>query len=290
MHKNAPRAAFTLIELLVVIAIIAILAAILFPVFAQARAKARQATCLSNVKQLALSAMMYVQDYDEQFPLTVVQSAPGQTWLWNFSIPVPVGWTQDTTHPAVVSAGYYWANSIQPYIKNYGLYACPSGNPYTQPQARYAGTPRLQPADVTYTMNGLLNQLSIAGINSPAELMMQWEGRGKTKARGAALANPNLICNTATDGCAYKPCGGGGNGGSSAMFVLDNAIWVHNNGVNVNFADGHAKYRKLGARLSPADTDWRVDPYTGYNARGFPGFYWWDGCHAWLFRPDYNFQ
>ncbi len=63
----AKRAAFTLIELLVVIAIIAILAAILFPVFAQAREKARQTSCLSNGKQMGLSLLMYAQDYDETF-------------------------------------------------------------------------------------------------------------------------------------------------------------------------------------------------------------------------------
>src|SRR5207249_1695804 len=70
--------AFTLIELLVVIAIIAILAAILFPVFAQARAKARQATCLSNLKQLGTAFMMYAQDYDETYPMCNYQ-APGTT-------------------------------------------------------------------------------------------------------------------------------------------------------------------------------------------------------------------
>src|SRR5207245_4846117 len=67
MHRNR-KAAFTLIEILVVIAIIAVLAAILFPVFAQAREKARQATCLSNLAQLGRAGMMYVQDYDERFP------------------------------------------------------------------------------------------------------------------------------------------------------------------------------------------------------------------------------
>ena len=67
MTKRSLKSGFTLIELLVVIAIIAILAAILFPVFAQAREKARQASCLSNLKQLALASMQYIQDYDEQF-------------------------------------------------------------------------------------------------------------------------------------------------------------------------------------------------------------------------------
>src|SRR2546429_9341329 len=85
MRRNA---AFTLIELLVVIAIIAILAAILFPVFAKAREKARQASCTSNVKQLGLAWMMYVQDYDEMYPPTnSTQSAPGNTeWEPNTSV------------------------------------------------------------------------------------------------------------------------------------------------------------------------------------------------------------
>ena len=96
---------FTLIELLVVIAIIAILAAILFPVFARAREKARQAACLSNVKQLALGVMMYVQDYDERFPIF------GPAW---------------GTNPNPPGTGVSWWQGIYPYVKNHQIYVCPN--------------------------------------------------------------------------------------------------------------------------------------------------------------------
>src|SRR5438270_674257 len=80
------RRGFTLIELLVVIAIIAILAAILFPVFAQAREKARQAACQSNLKQLGLAAMMYTQDYDGTYPIAQYSSPPGVQYWFGFGV------------------------------------------------------------------------------------------------------------------------------------------------------------------------------------------------------------
>ena len=93
------RQAFTLIELLVVIAIIAVLAAILFPVFAQARDKARQASCLSNTRQIGSAVMMYAQDHDEGLP----------PW-----------WTSTPT-------GYaYWHVHLKPYVKNLQVFICPS--------------------------------------------------------------------------------------------------------------------------------------------------------------------
>jgi len=111
MHS---RKGFTLIELLVVIAIIAILAAILFPVFAQARAKARQASCISNVKQMSLAFMMYVQDYDETFP------------FWNWGDSNGLSGTRTPNH-----FESFWVNAIYPYVKNGGVYACPSSNDHS---------------------------------------------------------------------------------------------------------------------------------------------------------------
>jgi len=104
------RDGFTLIELLVVIAIIAILAAILFPVFAQARAKARQATCTSNLKQLGNAMLMYVQDYDETFPFV-----PGNSPRVDAS----VDWGTNTW---VYNDVYVL---LQPYVKNYKVFFCP---------------------------------------------------------------------------------------------------------------------------------------------------------------------
>src|SRR5437588_10037649 len=105
------RRAFTLIELLVVIAIIAILAAILFPVFAQARAKARAISCVSNIKQLSTAMLMYAQDYDETLP----------QWHWDehFSGGTP------RDGGVVNDCSTIWWNAIFPYVKSAGVYVCP---------------------------------------------------------------------------------------------------------------------------------------------------------------------
>ena len=109
------RRGFTLIELLVVIAIIAILAAILFPVFARAREKARQTSCLSNVKQVTLGALMYAQDYDE----------------------CVFGHIQGTRNTFYPPSGLFlnWPQQVYPYIKNEQLLTCPS-NPVRSSRTR----------------------------------------------------------------------------------------------------------------------------------------------------------
>lgn len=112
MPLTSRRTAFTLIELLVVIAIIAILAAILFPVFAQARAKARQTACLSNMKQIGTATLMYAQDYDE----TV-----GRNW-------------------------YEWHVDLEPYVKNDGLFSCPDSALPNRQDAPLPITPSLAEA------------------------------------------------------------------------------------------------------------------------------------------------
>lgn len=119
--NGSNRRAFTLIELLVVIAIIAILAAILFPVFAQARAAARQTSCISNTKQFALGVLMYAQDYDEIIPRHDNNGSAGYGWC-------PQGncepdWGRAGTNPNEPNAMF--AGVVQPYIKNQQMTYCP---------------------------------------------------------------------------------------------------------------------------------------------------------------------
>ena len=121
------RRGFTLIELLVVIAIIAILAAILFPVFARAREKARQTSCQSNLKQLGLGMLMYVQDYDEKFP-------NGPAIAGGKAGPEPDGtivhhgwgWMVDSNWRGQIKSGVLLRDVINPYVKNTQLWLCPS--------------------------------------------------------------------------------------------------------------------------------------------------------------------
>jgi prepilin-type N-terminal cleavage/methylation domain-containing protein/prepilin-type processing-associated H-X9-DG protein len=111
------RAGFTLIELLVVIAIIAILAAILFPVFAQAREKARATACLSNMKQIGSGLTMYLQDFDETMPA----ADWGNAWVGPPNTVFAFGTGAGTGPPT-------WADVFQPYIKNLQVMKCPSDN------------------------------------------------------------------------------------------------------------------------------------------------------------------
>jgi len=134
---------FTLIELLVVIAIIAILAAILFPVFAKAREKARQATCVSNQKQIMNGFTMYAQDYDERYP-----SAPG---LWGSGQP----WI-------------FWPHMIQPYTKSWDVLVCPDRAKTTNwnyQNALYPVAPSYSTVDVAMYDPGI----SMSQVTSPAQ-------------------------------------------------------------------------------------------------------------------------
>ena len=166
------RYGFTLIELLVVIAIIAILAAILFPVFAQAREKARATSCLSNTKQTGLAVLMYVQDYDETYPHAA---------FW------------DATKPFAES--YLWTSQrcIQPYIKSKGLYACPSDSAKSTHDAAYYGLSADRvPSAISYMANSVSPDVSgsLFGVDKPRGLLTAGPFYGDTTGPTTLAAAP----------------------------------------------------------------------------------------------------
>jgi prepilin-type N-terminal cleavage/methylation domain-containing protein len=203
MHREMrkPGAGFTLIELLVVIAIIAILAAILFPVFAQARSKARQITGTSNIKQLSLGILMYSQDYDEHFPRCGYGGVCGPS--------------ADGSIPAGMCNQYgslEWQNVIAPYVKNLGIYRSPGDASHDvlgwwTDVTNYDGQFSLMMNDLlahdagTITVGGttFTNELaqvhlatgrSQAAVNGPADCIMLAEGHSDWD-KGAGLPDPN---------------------------------------------------------------------------------------------------
>ncbi len=200
------RRGFTLIELLVVIAIIAILAAILFPVFARAREKARQTSCLSNLKQMGLGMLMYAQDYDEVF----CGMNPGLTQ----PTPVVPGNTTFNYHP---SYGYFncWSNAIYPYIKNAQIFICPSYGSSCYGVAYGLPSSGINAAQTgTATIFGSRPGPAMSVIKRPAEILMIGE-------KGAG------------GGCQYILAGQYYGGRMN-----------HNDGTNLAFFDGHAKWMK----------------------------------------------
>lgn len=208
------RRGFTLIELLVVIAIIAILAAILFPVFAKAREKARQASCLSNTKQLAIAAMQYAQDYDEAF-------AP---WA-NI---VGVAWI-------------YYPTLYDPYIKNSQVWVCPSrtgayaavayvmgSGPHYGYSCRFcrATRPTVSGACPDRTNN------KFASMGKPAETVLMAEAAFYDWAPTPGAINPDQ----GSARCSKSTALSVGNGYYNAF--------PHNEGRNIVLCDGHAKWFK----------------------------------------------
>jgi prepilin-type N-terminal cleavage/methylation domain-containing protein/prepilin-type processing-associated H-X9-DG protein len=202
------RRAFTLIELLVVIAIIAILAAILFPVFAQAREKARATACLSNMKQTGLALIMYLQDYDETNP-----PRNDNTEFFN--------------DPAVVATRPNFLGCLTPYTKNKDIYFCPSVPDEGVTQA-------CNPNNCTsYLGNAVVIGRPIAVMPNPAELVYVHELFNK---RRRAFTRPfyDATRNQYTYWHFPRPGAPG----------IENYSYIHNEGGNILFTDGHAKHRK----------------------------------------------
>jgi prepilin-type N-terminal cleavage/methylation domain-containing protein/prepilin-type processing-associated H-X9-DG protein len=241
MFARLRKSGFTLIELLVVIAIIAILAAILFPVFAKARETARSASCKSNLKQIGTGWMMYVQDYDERTP-------------WNWWSEAPCSKVQDT-------ANFPWGprggqpimfQRIQPYVKNAQVLICPSDGATT---TGLDGVDGLDGQCVTVRFSysssdeagglgnpglGLGMGMAMAAIDSPASMYLAFDSQ-----RYYGTPENNI------DSFGWMEQ----NNGINSDFVAR-----HNGMVNVVYTDGHVKAARCSDMFPCERGDWIGQP------------------------------
>lgn len=223
---QAPRRGFTLIELLVVIAIIAILASILFPVFGRARENARRSSCQSNLKQVGLGLLQYIQDSDERTPRTFYGNG---------------GW--GASNPTL--GHYKWMDAIEPYMKSAQIFVCPSFShpdgtyiPYRQLPAgntQQLGTYGSYPVNNSYTdttdNNNNPTDKALSALVTPSTTVWALDGNGQYELAWTTVALTPAV----TDGT----------GTSSGMRVMNNARERHLQTLNTLYCDGHVKAVKL---------------------------------------------
>jgi prepilin-type N-terminal cleavage/methylation domain-containing protein/prepilin-type processing-associated H-X9-DG protein len=246
------RGGFTLIELLVVIAIIAILAAILFPVFAQAREKARATACLSNEKQIGLAIMQYVTDYDEMWP-------SGRLFNELYASP--------RTDPT----GIGWAQQVYPYIKNDGLFKCPSDD--TEPTTGNIV--------ISFAMNSNLAAITDADLTKPAMTVASVEvaanfghnmqNFSNLDVRSPAAHGPVVGTGGSAGGLArgvYRTGPIGVPARASGLGIPRYGDPRHNEGSNFLCADGHAKWSRGAAVSSGATAQNKANAQNNTRAAG----------------------
>jgi prepilin-type N-terminal cleavage/methylation domain-containing protein len=210
--KRVTRA-FTLIELLVVIAIIAILAAILFPVFAQAKESAKKAQDLSNYKQMGTATLIYSTDTNDILPLGHITFPDGRNG-WRTLVPYPQDWIPTGSWSLAnwrEAARQQWANSVQPYAKNYDIFAGNLPKVRNSADSAHFQDPNAEGKWKTTSAayNGLLHAWSASSITEPSKLIMVWSGYGKSSLEGRTIANPTLLCDTTQRfvDCRFNPTG-----------------------------------------------------------------------------------
>lgn len=265
------KRAFTLIELLVVIAIIAILAAILFPVFAQAKTAAKKIQTISNMKQLGTATLIYVADYDDLFPSAYWIQANSiiRTWPVYSSTYYPADSSGNWAGVAGLDGMHtLWHNSIEPYKKNLELteVAGVQKNAFAIPATATRGQ-----GYSALNMNGLLHHWPTTAVNNPSKVPLVWAGLGAWNQGGLAHTNPQLECGSSPlpqTGCIYGSSLNGGvqvRFGTGSPFVA-NSHHLYAGGTIVTNTDSSTRFIRIGNGTADAlNNNPFGDPWAAYD-------------------------
>jgi prepilin-type N-terminal cleavage/methylation domain-containing protein/prepilin-type processing-associated H-X9-DG protein len=251
-REHVKRKAFTLIELLVVIAIIAILAAILFPVFANAKEAGKRTSCMSNLRQIGTGLMLYIGQYDDMYPQTTFQTPTSQK--------------------------IHWSYNVQPFVSNVGIFVCNSdgkpvkpNNPSVDlqvPAFSYVNNYAVIPAHDYFPVGS-------SAFGEPANLIVLSERRDRLNGSNQTVIGPwkgtsgfkgpssveGQPCSSHRFGVDYfyvtKQQADAGLVSNSDKPLITRVKWDrHTKGANYSFADGHAKWFRLEATLRPDNFMW----------------------------------
>ncbi|MCH8274351.1 MAG: type II secretion system protein [Armatimonadetes bacterium] len=301
----------TLRRIAAVAAILTFAASVFAPMLRSgARAqRTERTTCAANIRQLAGAFLLYAEDHDDRFPLAM--TVDGETGRWrtgeDFKVddygPFPWNWRVTQGRARRSENLTHWANAVTAYVPTYDIYRCPVSPARSLvesgiPAKEYSDYDRsAAPLPVTYTFNGLLHTYESSAVEASEKLPLLWEGNGKVSFLGFARHNPYLKCTTIDEPCVYRPGGppcGGHFASKKDRLSPAASYFIHGQGMHFAYVDGHAAHVTLGVPVPRAGagtwTDYRVDPFPEYEEGGYPTMAFFDGCHAWFFRPAYEFD
>lgn len=317
------KRAFTLIELLVVIAIIAILAAILFPVFAQAKESAKKTATMAQYKQVGTGAQIYIADYDDVFPLSFGPNTATNGWRNGAYCAVPNGWTSTgarDVEPRKSEEGMQVNNSLYPYLKNYGLFSGTGLRTAVNPVLTQSVLTNTPPALVNLSFNGILHAWSGTAVNQPSRVPLLSPTMMKQNLRGAVITSPMLDCQVSGNQvCRFTPdafpSGAAGpiNGGARYGYVWwgvgdypgNFSLWQYGRGMSMVAADTSARFFNFNAPNWPLYAEnVNSSPWSAFDPNGPPGSpYWMTDCvspggnkaaggvyYPGYYRPDSEFN
>ncbi|CUU38072.1 MAG: hypothetical protein K6U12_03175 [Armatimonadetes bacterium] len=242
--------------------------------------------CAQNLKRLGQALAMYLNDYDDHFPLAYQRFSPSEPWQWDTPVAVPRNWQDGSP-----SGGWTWVNALSFYTSNagqvYKSFYCPATLPAKLPNVDYSQRVR-SPMPVSYTYNGYLHSYRLALVADPSTLPTIWEGLGREHWLGFAPVNPLLRCDRASGKCEFVPCTDPATTYPLGEVRLPRqSVWIHRSGVHFVMLDGKLVTRRLGARIAPSNTNPQIDPFDGYNAQGVPSLARTNACgHLPLFTPQ----